>query len=137
MWYLEFHNIIVKDNYTSLYHTRWTYKVDIHCAVHVFTKETIFFLQKIITRKQKILATKISVELKLKLSFWCKKSMRKKKNILFEILNLKINSNFCLLLNKKLITMNKQLFITAFGSPNYYKHSKVEIVKIGQFLTKL
>ena len=60
-----------------------------------------------------------------------------KKNTLFEILNLKKSCNFCLLLNKKLITINKRLFITVFGSANYFKYLKVKIVKIGQFLTKL
>ena len=34
--------------------------------------------------------------------------------------------------------MNRQaIFITVFGSANYYKHLKVNIFKIGQFLTKL
>ena len=41
------------------------------------------------------------------------------------------------MLNKKLITIDKQLFITIFGSENYYKHLKVKIVKIGRFLMKL
>ena len=66
-----------------------------------------------------------------------RKKFERKKNTLFKILNFKKNFNFCLLLNKKLITINKQLFITVFGSPNYYKHLKVKIVKIGQFLTML
>ena len=66
-----------------------------------------------------------------------RKKFERKKNTLFEILNLKKKFNFCLLLNKKLMTINKQLFIAVFGSPNYYKHLKVKIVKIGQFLTKL
>ena len=65
------------------------------------------------------------------------KKFERKKNTLFEILNLKKNFNFWTLLNKKLITINKQFFITMFGSPNYYKHLKVKNVKIGQFLTKL
>ena len=41
------------------------------------------------------------------------------------------------MLNKKLITIKKQLFTAVFSSANYYKHSKVKIVKIGELLTKL
>ena len=66
-----------------------------------------------------------------------RKNFERKKNTLFEILNLKKNCNYCLLLNKKLITINKQLFITVFGNPNYYKHLKVKMVKIGQYLKEL
>ena len=102
-----------------------------------FYEENGFFLQKFITRKYKILATRDLVELKLKVSFWCEKSLRKKKYTFRDIEFFFLNCNVCLLLNKKLITINKELFITVFGSSNYYKHSKVKIVKIGQFLTKL
>ena len=66
--------------------------------------------------------------------------MRKKferKKYTFRDTEFKKKCNFCLLLNKKVITINEQLFITVFGSPNYYKYLKVKIVKIGQFLTKL
>ena len=57
-----------------------------------------------------------------------RKKFERKKNILFEVLNLKKNFNFCLLLNKKFITINKQLFITVFGSPDYCKHLEVKII---------
>ena len=66
-----------------------------------------------------------------------KKFERKKKYTFRDIKFKKKNFNFCLLLNQKLTTINKQLFITVFGSLNYYKHLKVKIVKIAQFLTKL
>ena len=67
-----------------------------------------------------------------------RKKFERKKKIHFSRYRIfKKNFNFCLLLNKKLITINKQLFITVFGTQNYYKHLKVKLVKIGQFLTKL
>ena len=44
-----------------------------------FYEENDFFIQKIITRKQKILATRNSVELILNVFFWCEKSLREKK----------------------------------------------------------
>ena len=60
-----------------------------------------------------------------------------KKKYTFRDIELKKKCNFCLLLNKKLITINKQLFITVFGSANYNKFLKVKIFEIRQFLTKL
>ena len=53
-----------------------------------FYEENDFFLQKIITRKQKILATKDSGELELKV-FLMRKKYEREKNTLFKILNFK------------------------------------------------
>ena len=56
------------------------------------------------------------------------KKVWEKKKYTFGDIELKKKFQFLFITEKKLITINKQLFITVFGSPNYYKHFKVKIV---------